>query len=753
MKISFTVAAISSICLSVVSCSQGEARKHKYLASADRLFAAHRYQEAILEYRNALQYDAKFGQARYQLGRAYLAVNDGLNAYKELVRAADLMPDDSAVQLQAGSVLLVAKKFEDAKARANRVLQKEPRNVDAQILLGNALVGLNDLDGAITQMEQAIEGDPQRTLTYDNLGVIKFAKGDRRAAEQAFKRAISLSPNSSKPHLSLANFYWASGDLPAAETELKTAVELDPQSADANRSLAAFYLTSKRRAEAEKYLKTYADVSSDQGAKFVLADFYAVANRSSEALSILESLAKSKEGFVSASLRIAALEYESGKHDAAYKVVDAVLQREPRNIASRRLKSRFLLNDGKPQEALMLAKAVVADESESVANQYALGLALHATGEVDEAIKAFQHVLQLRPDAVAAQLVLAKTFLARGDAVAAGHFAEQAINNQPNNGAAHLILAQALIARNDLANAESELARLTKSGGWAEVYTTLAALQLKKGEPAAARKAYARALELDPKSLDGLTGLIRLDVSEKKAAAARERIEARLNASPNDAAVLIIAGQTYSSLGDYKAAEMLFRRALRANPSNLDAYGFLARLFVAQHRLDEAKSEFEEVARRNARSIEAPTMVGFILYIQGRRDEARARYEQVLALNPRATVAANNLAWMYAERGENLDIALQLAQTAKAQLPNQPDVNDTLGWIYAQKGLPQLAIPPLLSSVQKDPDNATYAYHLGFAYSKAGDHSKAKAALQKAVSLGGSSTDAREAKKLLASIG
>ena len=49
-------------------------------------------------------------------------------------------------------------------------------------------------------------------------------------------------------------------------------------------------------------------------------------------------------------------------------------------------------------------------------------------------------------------------------------------------------------------------------------------------------------------------------------------------------------------------------------------------------------------------------------------------------------MAANNLAFLYADEGGNLDLALQLAQTAKQHLPNSAEVDDTLGWVYYKKG-------------------------------------------------------------------
>ena len=79
-------------------------------------------------------------------------------------------------------------------------------------------------------------------------------------------------------------------------------------------------------------------------------------------------------------------------------------------------------------------------------------------------------------------------------------------------------------------------------------------------------------------------------------------------------------------------------------------------------------------------------MLGTILELQGKKDEAKERYSKALQIDPRAAVAANNLAWIDANSNGNLDVALQLAQTAKAQLPNRHEVDDTLGLDLLQEG-------------------------------------------------------------------
>jgi pentatricopeptide repeat protein len=137
---------------------------------------------------------------------------------------------------------------------------------------------------------------------------------------------------------------------------------------------------------------------------------------------------------------------------------------------------------------------------------------------------------------------------------------------------------------------------------------------------------------------------------------------------------------------------------------------------------------------------------------QGKIDDARRVYEEMIARGLDAPVAANNLAWIYVDRGEKLDEALGLAQRAKQRFPDRPEVSDTLGWIYVKQGLPRLAISPLQKSVEAAPKNALFQYHLGMAYAKAGKVPEARASLQEALRLRADFAGADEARATLASL-
>src|SRR5262245_21472929 len=293
------------LALIAASCTHDPQKlKKQYVASGDQYFAKKNYNEAIVQYRNAVAQDGIFGEAHLKLAAAYEANNDLNAALREYTRAADLLPDNQQAQLNAGKLLVADGQFPEARTRALAILEKDQKNVNRLIVLGNALAGMKDIDAAIQQIEQAVDQDPGLTFAYANLGLLQDRKGEPSAAEAAFKRAVESSPTSTEAHLNLGNYYWALGRRPQAEKEFIAALALDKKSAEINRVLAAFYLTGGEGAKAEPYFKAYADGASNATAKLSLADYYMGNQRMAEAVKILEAVSKQEDGYGPAKLRL-----------------------------------------------------------------------------------------------------------------------------------------------------------------------------------------------------------------------------------------------------------------------------------------------------------------------------------------------------------------------------------------------------------------------------------------------------------------
>ena len=73
--------------------------------------------------------------------------------------------------------------------------------------------------------------------------------------------------------------------------------------------------------------------------------------------------------------------------------------------------------------------------------------------------------------------------------------------------------------------------------------------------------------------------------------------------------------------------------------------------------------------------------------------------------------------------------------------------------MYYKKNLAALAIPPFKVSMEKNPGNPVYHYHLGLAYASAGDAVRARQSLTRALELKPDFDGAQDARKVLQSLG
>lgn len=741
------------LALVLTGCTAASVDEH--LKHGDSFLADKKVAEAIVAYRAAVQADPRNGRAHQKLGEAYLLNRDFSQAFREFVLAADVMPDDIQAQLRAGQVLSLVGQFEDAKGRADRVLNKEPNNVQAHILKGNALAALKDFSGALTQIQEAIKTDPTSGTGYSHLGSLQLARGDLKQAEAAFKRAIDIDSKSAAPRLALANLYWSSGRQSEAEEQIKTAAALEPTNVLPNQALALLFLGTNRTAEAEAPLKAVADHAGTWEGKVALADYYASVRRLPEAKALYEQAAADREGFPTASLRLAALGLDSGDRAGAYQTVQQILAREPSHANSLVALARLQLGDGKLVEARASAQKAVAADPNSPLAHHVLGLVLSAQQQPEEAELAFKNGVRVSPDFAPINVELAKLAIASGKYSEAVQYARTAINRVPMYLDAHLLLVRAMTAMGNTSDAEASIKVLVAAlPDSAVVNAEIGRLLLAKGDTAGAVSSFSRALAADPLQVSAVEGLVTAEIRMGRRQDARKRLDAAVAAAPKTTELQLVAARLYAtSFNDLASAERAVRRVIDTDSSNLPAYDLLARIYVQGKNLPAATAEFEKLAQRQPRSVGTHTAVGILYHLQNKLVEAKAAYERALGVDPRAPVAANNLAQLYSDRNENLEVALQLAQTAKAGLPTAPEVDDTLGWIYYKKGNGPAAVTSLKQAVAAQPGNAVYLYHLGAAYALTKDVGNARQTLEKALKSPGGFDGAQDARKILNSLG
>ena len=136
----------------------------------------------------------------------------------------------------------------------------------------------------------------------------------------------------------------------------------------------------------------------------------------------------------------------------------------------------------------------------------------------------------------------------------------------------------------------------------------------------------------------------------------------------------------------------------------------------------------------------------------GKNTEAVANYRKALSETPDDPVVLNNLAYLLAETGGDLDEALRLVSTGVKKAPGNANLQDTMAWIQIKKGDVAAALPILSSITDKYPNDATFRYHYGVALLRKGDRTEAREQLQTALSKKPSQETAVQIRMLLSQV-
>jgi tetratricopeptide (TPR) repeat protein len=276
-------------------------------------------------------------------------------------------------------------------------------------------------------------------------------------------------------------------------------------------------------------------------------------------------------------------------------------------------------------------------------------------------------------------------------------------------------------------------------------------LESARGNRREARRAYERAMTGN-QPYAAVAGLTTLDVQEGHAKEARQRIAQLRLAPPSEAAYAWIEASLALTDGDAAAAAKSLQQIGALETRHQPAMLQLAQSLIAAGHPNLAQQVLQKWEARWPLSNDAVVISGRVLEALGRPGEAQAIYEALIAKNPDAGAAAFRLANLYVEKRQNLDVALTLARTAKARFPNDPAVDELMGWVHVQLNDPDRAVIALETAVRKAPTEPLYRYHLGVAYFRAARRLVARAELAKALELSPTFAGAADARQIMATL-
>ena len=231
-------------------------------------------------------------------------------------------------------------------------------------------------------------------------------------------------------------------------------------------------------------------------------------------------------------------------------------------------------------------------------------------------------------------------------------------------------------------------------------------------------------------------------------------VQGALGQDPNDPDATRTLAVLLNQAGKPDEAIETLKASLKLEPNNPDLTALLGSLLTQVGKNDEAITLFKELIDRNPNNDEvlkvARSTLSTIYTNLGDYAKGEAELEILFARTPEDATVNNDLGYLYAEQGKNLEKAEGMIRKALGDEPDNGAFLDSLGWVLFKRGKIEEARTPLEKAIANPKnEDATVHDHLGDVYFQLQEHAKAKTAWERAVKL---ATQAKPPDKRLSEI-
>jgi Flp pilus assembly protein TadD len=392
-----------------------------------------------------------------------------------------------------------------------------------------------------------------------------------------------------------------------------------------------------------------------------------------------------------------------------------------------RLHADLLLSSGKTQDANTAAselQILSSKHPDDISLRLQLGRAYRIKGDLTSAREQIQAAISKRKDLADARYELAEIDLKQARPDAALQQASEILKLRPDDPRGRLLSARALMDSGSFGQASAELIRLTKGSTQAtEAQFQLGVLAIMQGKPKDAILVFEKFPD-DPRAIAGLATAYSLLRQLEKA---KEVVNGGLKKWPDSPVLVEKSASLQAASGNYDRAIIQLQQLLDHEPKSVEIRRRMGDIYELKGDQDKAILSYQQASELAPADTEIALTLADDLARAGRSAEAKRKFEGIIRVHPENIRALNNLAFLLADTGGDLDEALRLAQLALAKASNQPALLDTVGYIYLN--------------------------HLGLALLAKGDKSAARKELQGALDDSPSPQDKRKIVELLGRIG
>ncbi len=224
-----------------------------------------------------------------------------------------------------------------------------------------------------------------------------------------------------------------------------------------------------------------------------------------------------------------------------------------------------------------------------------------------------------------------------------------------------------------------------------------------------AENAFSRALDLDPNLVEARILMVFIYLSRGEKRKARAEVARLAKQAPNEPAVYFVKGALHRLDGEYDRALRAFGKLARLDPAARVVASYnRARVFMYQHRFDDALLELEQGARVEPHHPLIRTFQAVVLGRRGDRAEAVRVLREVLEEHPTMDGIRPLLAQQLIKQGEPDAAREQLTQRVREAADADHDIAYWLATAHVMLGDREEALHWLDRAIELGNENRTW---------------------------------------------
>lgn len=712
--------------------------------------------EALLEYKNSVQIDPAFIKGWYQIAGLSIEQGDFKEAFRGYSKVVERNPDHGDAHFNLAMLYMLAKKKLEARDHIDKALGLDPDNMEYMLLSAAIFAEEGESARAMAVYERSLALEVNDIRPHRHMARLMMTLKDFSGAEGSLRKAMVMEPDDIPVRLDLVGLMIGSGQQDRAEQELKAVVKRHQGHVGLLLILGDFYLGQKKFTTAEStYFEAMSTDPSAIAPVMKLALYYEQRGDFEKAEVMYSQGASLEPENLDVAVLLARFYFNREAVDKTDKVLAEVMTQNKDFLPALVLKGEVALYRKEFDSAVMTLTSVISQGSKHADAFYLRGVAYMALGSDHLARTDLLRALEIRPQYVKARLVLAELDIKEAEFALAKEELHKILEQHPSLYKANLFMGDVLAATGEpekALQAYGKLMTLAPENPIAFFRSGLVYLQGRQLD--LAHKNFVRARAINPHLMDVFQAMVRCLVMKKEQTAAFDLCRDQLrivNEFPlARSKVYLLMGELYVQADDLKNAELAYKAAIENNPDAPPPYYGLASVYHRQGNTEKVIAQLERITQQYSEDAHSYVLLGIMHEARGDLAASKANYRKALGIKADIAAAANNLAYILAEENEALDEAFELARTAKGKASDDPNVMDTLGFVYLKKGLYDSAISEFNDSLKKKPENPVVNYHLGLALHASGKLEKAKKSLIRSLELSPDFKGAEEARAILA---